>query len=240
MRDDLRTWWAVRASVPWATACDHVDGPVVGARDGVVAFVDTVVRTRDPDRADRLLTALGQARVDADAGRPLSFERLASWQRILLNASTPVAFRTTPAFAKRGRERYSLDARTEQRFRDCLADSHDPAVPLAARAARVYLDVCFFHPFGDGNARAAMLTCYHALAHDGVVVDQAAPLLTVSRRADDPRGALALTRLIYVLITATRRRGSTADHHPWPGRDSVVDQPAAAANMPGSYEPPCW
>jgi hypothetical protein len=214
VHDDLRTWWAVRKSVPWATACEHVQGPVVGARDGVVVFVDTVVRRRDPDRADRLLAALAQARLDADAGRPLSFERLASWQRVLLNASTPVAFRTTPAFAKGGREHYGLDARTEQRFRDCLADSHDPAVPLAARAARVYLDVCFVHPFGDGNARAAMLTCYHALARNGVVVDQAAPLLTVSRRADDPRGALALTRLIDVLITATRHRSNTTDHRP--------------------------
>jgi hypothetical protein len=211
VRDDLRTWWAVRASVPWATAGDHVDGPVVGARDGVVVFVDTVVRRRDPARADRLLAALAQARADALTGRPLSFERLAGWQRTLLDASTPVTFRTTAAFAKHGRERYGLDARTEQRFRDCLADSHDPAVPLAARAARVYLDVCFVHPFANGNARAAMLACYFVLARDGVVVDQAAPLLTVSRRADDRRGALALIRLIEVLITATRRRpGSPA------------------------------
>jgi len=206
VRDDLHMWWAVRASLPWATAGDRVDGPAVGTRDGVVTFVDTVVRNRDPARADRLLAALAQARLDADAGRPLSFERLAGWQRIVLDAPTPVAFRTTPAFAKRGRERYGVDVQIEQRFRECLTDSRDPAVPLAARAARVYLDVCFVHPFDDGNARAAMLACYHVLARDGVVVDQAAPLLTVSRPANDPRGALALIRLIEILISATRRR----------------------------------
>jgi hypothetical protein len=205
VRDDLRTWWAVRASVPWAG--DHVDGPVVGARDGFVVFVDTVVRMRDPARADRLLAALGQARTDL----PLSVELLADWQRTVLGASTPVTFRTAAAFAKRGRERYGLDAGTEQRFRDCLTESHDPAVPLPARAARVYLDVCFVHPFADGNARAAMLACYHVLARDGVVIDQAAPLLTVSRRADDRRGALALIRLIGVLVAATQRRGPIAD-----------------------------
>ena len=32
----------------------------------------------------------------------------------------------------------------------CQADTTEPA---ALRAVRAYLDVCFFHPFDDGNSR---------------------------------------------------------------------------------------
>ncbi|MEU0059386.1 Fic family protein [Streptomyces sp. NPDC006334] len=36
---------------------------------------------------------------------------------------------------------------------------------MAARAARAYLDVAFFHPFTDGNARTALLTLVHSPEH---------------------------------------------------------------------------
>ncbi|MGW1544243.1 Fic family protein [Streptomyces sp. NPDC002309] len=39
-----------------------------------------------------------------------------------------------------------------------MRESADRRVPLVSRAARAYLDVAFFHPFPDGNARLAMLT----------------------------------------------------------------------------------
>lgn len=36
----------------------------------------------------------------------------------------------------------------------CRAYDAARPLPLTARAARAYLDVCFFHPFDDGNARS--------------------------------------------------------------------------------------
>ncbi|MGW6646680.1 Fic family protein [Streptomyces iakyrus] len=50
-----------------------------------------------------------------------------------------------------------------------------PPLPLTARAARVYLDVCFFHPFDDGNARAAFLTLVFVLAREGIALDRVSP-----------------------------------------------------------------
>lgn len=187
MRDDLRTWLTVRSGVAWDEVPDVT--PRTGARDGVVEFAGTVVRRRDERRAERLLAALAQ--VGADAGRPRTFELLAGWQDLVLGE--PAAFRTTAAFAKGGRERYGPTTPAE--FDAHLADAHGTA-PLPARVARAYLDVCFFHPFPDGNGRAAMLAAYHLLASDGVTLDRTGPLFVVSRRADDAAAAAGLARLV--------------------------------------------
>lgn len=67
----------------------------------------------------------------------------------------------------------------------------------------MYLDVAFFHPFDDGNARAAILALYYVLARDRVVLDRAEPLLMTVRRAHDTLGAAGLAGLIE---NATRQR----------------------------------
>lgn len=200
VRDDLRVWLAVRAAVPWVEIGEPVVAPVAGRRDGVVSYVDGA--GWDSLRTDRLRAALAVARADPD----LNLARLADWHRIAVGASRAQSFRTVPAFAKGGRERYGVDADTSAEFENCLLEAADPVVALATRAARVYLDVCFFHPFSDGNARAAMLAIYHVLARGGVVLDQAGPVLAVSRRADDHAAAPALARLVDMLIDATRAR----------------------------------
>jgi hypothetical protein len=137
----------------------------------------------------------------------LTFAALARWQAQVLRVPA-AGFRTGVAYAKGGRERYGLERDTRPRFEACLAEAADPAVPLPSRAARVYLDVLFVHPFDDGNARAAMLCLYHVLRRDSVTLDLAAPVLTVVRRAGDLSGALDLIRLIEVLIEATNRRSA--------------------------------
>jgi fido (protein-threonine AMPylation protein) len=71
-----------------------------------------------------------------------------------------------------GRQRYAYSDELPQAFKACLAEATDPAVPLPSRAARVYLDVPFFHPFADGNSRSAALALYFVLARDGVVLDR--------------------------------------------------------------------
>jgi fido (protein-threonine AMPylation protein) len=78
-------------------------------------------------------------------------------------------------------------------------------VALAARAARAYLDVAFFHPFTDGNGRAALLTLTFVLAREGVVLGEVGPLRT-TRYVDDPAGAADLAVLVGILIRTARRR----------------------------------
>lgn len=191
MRDDLRTWLTVRASVPWAEVPDA--SPKTGGRDGVAEFVGTTVRRRSEERAERLAAALARSR--ADVGRRLTVEILAAWQEIVLGE--PTAFRTTAAFAKGGRERYGPTTPAE--FEARLAEAHDHT-PLPGRVARAYLDVCFFHPFADGNGRLAMLVADHLLTSDGVPLDRTGPLFVIARRADDAAGALGLARLVAKLL----------------------------------------
>ncbi|MFE4634461.1 Fic family protein [Streptomyces sp. NPDC056773] len=148
-------------------------------------------------RAGRLLAAHALAGEDVARRTPLDFTLLAGWQRVVL-AATEAPFRVGDAYAKAGRERYGLTSRTRADFDSCLRETTDPDLPLAARAARAYLDVAFFHPFTDGNARAALLTLVHVLAREGVVLSEVGPLET-TRYADDPAGAADLAALIGVL-----------------------------------------
>jgi hypothetical protein len=193
---------------------------VTPVEDGAVQDIHAHDHQRSPVRAVRLRAALDLARADAAAGLPLTFDRLAAWQRHVLGLPTRPAFRTDPAYAKEGRERYGTGADLPDRLTDCLAQSAEPALALPARAARAYLDVCFFHPFDDGNARAAFLTLTYVLARDGVALDEVGPVRRVPRRADDPGGALSLADLIAVLISGTARRAAHADRSSPPHRHS--------------------
>ena len=196
--DHLRAWLAIRDDIPWPA---EIEVPqYIPVRDGAEHDIRAFDAARDPERARRLLAALARSR--ADAGRPLTFELLAGWQRHILGT---VEFRAGPAFAKGGRERYG--PATPAELDACLAPS---ALPLAARAARTYLDICFFHPFDDGNARAAFLALVFVLAADGVALDQIGPVRRLARRADDPADAIALAELIALLITASARRAISA------------------------------
>ncbi|MER5356516.1 Fic family protein [Kitasatospora sp. NPDC002551] len=223
--DALAVWCAVRTEVDWATAGAGPQAPVTPAVDGLTAWFDGPVRSRSPRRAERLLRATALARRDAAGRRPLTPALLTGWQRLVLGRSD-VGFRTTDAFAKGGRERYGLTPATWRHFAHCLDQSADPALPLAARAARAYLDVAFFHPFPDGNARSALLALAYVLDLDGVRLDQVSPL-PVARYADDPAGAADLAALVTVLIRASHRRS----HHPGGTRSP------AAAGLPTSGAP---
>lgn len=117
-----------------------------------------------------------------------------------------LVLRQAPAYAKNGRERYGLHSDTERRFASCLAETVDRETPVTARAARAYLDVAFFHPYDDGNARLGGLVLHFVLLREGVELDDVAPILTMVRRADDGRGAADLARLVHGVAAATHRR----------------------------------
>lgn len=193
--DSLSIWLRVRRDIDWHRA--PVLQRVPPASDGFRAWCEGPVHRRDPVRAKRLLAAHTLSRADAARRAPLDFARLAAWQREILGEAE-VPFRANDAYAKGGRERYGLTPRTRADFTACLGEATGPEVPLAARAARVYLDVAFFHPFADGNARAALLTLVHVLAREDIVLPEVGPLQT-TRYPDDPVGAADLATLIGVL-----------------------------------------
>ncbi|MFE5587469.1 Fic family protein [Kitasatospora sp. NPDC056531] len=207
MSDDaLATWCLVRQQVDWSSAAEVDLTPVRPAVDGLAAWFNGPVRLRNANRADRLLAAMTASRAAAARGEPLTTTLLADWQKLVLGADE-VHLRRSDAYAKGGRERYGLTPRTWQDFAAYLRQSADPSLPLPARAARVYLDIAFFHPYPDGNARLALLVLAHVLDREGVRLDEVGPLQT-TRYADDPDGALDLAALITVLIRATHSRST--------------------------------
>ena len=199
--DDLDSWRAVRTRVDWSAAARPVTGPARSGRDGMA---EHAARRRTGSRA--LLAALDLVDAAVAEGGPLTFARLAGWQRAVLGVSE-APFRTGPARAKGGLERYSWRPDLPELFEQVLAEATGDDLPLASRAARLYLDVIFFHPFDDGNARAAMLAVRYLLAREGVVLDRAAPLLMTVRRAGDEFGAAGLAQLVEMLIRQTRQVG---------------------------------
>ncbi|WP_406052260.1 Fic family protein [Streptomyces virginiae] len=203
-QDALADWLRIRRQITWPRWSATRPDAEAAARNGFRDFFTTTRGSRDAGGTEQVLTALDLALADAEQGERLSFALMANWQRTVLRRAS-VDFRTGPAFAKDGRECYNLTPDTQARFERCLSESTQPDLPLPSRAARTYLDVLFFHPFEDGNARAAMLALAFILAREGVLLDQVQPL-QATRWADDTEGAADLAVLLGILIAATQRR----------------------------------
>ncbi len=182
--DATLAWIGIRRST-----FAHVEGSSMAPRepmDGHRRFIEGLERRRDPVRAERMLAALDACRRAAREGVALDFELLARWNAIALGLERS-DYREVDAYAKQGRERYGT-AVGDQTFVAYLSDANDSTTPRAIRAARVYLDVCFFHPFADGNARAARLALDYVLAREGIGLHVAEPLFVIARSANDRRG----------------------------------------------------
>ncbi|MER6678086.1 Fic family protein [Streptomyces sp. NPDC000983] len=206
--DALAAWVQVRSRIDWTSGAGQIPAPVEPIVDGLTIWCTEGGRSSDLARGQRLLAALAQSRTDARRRRPLTCGLLAEWQQLVLG-TTEVQFRQGDAFAKGGRERYGLTPHTQRDFEHCLRESADPRVPLASRAARAYLDVAFFHPFPDGNARLATLALAYVLELEGVRLDQVGPLQT-TRYADDAAGAADLAALVFVLIRSMHQRATSS------------------------------
>ncbi|MGW2082551.1 Fic family protein [Streptomyces sp. NPDC001939] len=206
--DHLQHWLEVREIVPWQEGSDGgVEGPVTPSSDGAAEDIRAFDGAVDPARAEGMLAALELMRADAARGATLNFELLRGWQQHVLNTPQPPPFRTLPAFAKGGRERYGIGPDTRDRLDACLVESATGggrALHLTARAARAYLDVCFFHPFDDGNARSAFLALLFVLAREGVALNGVTLLRRVTFQADDPQDALTLAQYVEVHLSETR------------------------------------
>jgi prophage maintenance system killer protein len=206
--DSLDVWKEIRATanrdVGVTSAFDRALAPVLA--DGHERYIERVERARDPERAERMAAALLLCRDSALRGMDLTLDQLAEWQAIVLGRR--VELRTTVAFGKRGRERYGISASLRSDFERVLAEAageHRQAA-LAVKAAALYVDVCYFHPFEDGNARAARLALDHLLTRTGHALHAAEPVFVVSRSVTNA-GALhefstVMRRLIGTRLTA--------------------------------------
>lgn len=202
--------------MPWREAADSTgNAAVTPVRDGMADEIRTFDAILDPARAQNLLTALNVMRADAARGARLDFALIQRWQQHVLAAPALPPLRSLPAFAKGGRERYGITPDTRARLDACLAGSAKDTIrplPLTARAARAFLDVCFFHPFDDGNARSALLTLLFVLAREDLALDSVRLLRRVSFHADSPQDALTLTRYLDHHIRESLHRAT----HPTP------------------------
>lgn len=97
--------------------------------------------------------------------------------------------------SRRGGERYAVRPHLLDEVRAAVNEASGAESPIV-RAARVYLDVCFFHPFEDGNARAARLALDHVLTSAGLALRAAEPVFALARAASATWGAW---RMAYVL-----------------------------------------
>lgn len=190
VRDALVAWLKIRPTafrvLPEVKRRPHVV-------DAHRTYIETTERQRDPRRADLMAKALEACRTSARNGEPLTFGRLASWQAIVLGERTTPTWRTTDASARHVRYAFSPDLPARLDVALAEANGHEPA---AVRAARVYLDVAFFHPFADGNARAARLAFDHVLTRAGLGVAAIEPVILLQRAGDDYSGAYWLAHMI--------------------------------------------
>lgn len=200
--DSTAAWATHRDSINWDQRRLYEPGVVpIDGHDSFILDVDTA---RDAARARRLVDALARCRAWAREGGPLSLERLTELQEIVLGERARV--RTRDAFAHGGAERYGLSDGLEERFARYLGEANDERIPPHARAARVYLDICFVHPFADGNARAARLALDYVLTRAGLALHAAAPVFVVARRALDTYGPYRFMHVIDYLAGAKHLR----------------------------------
>lgn len=155
----------------------------------------TYIRGVESDH--RMLDALKVCRQWANSTDPLTTAVLKEWQSVVLGRRD-VTLRTTDAFAKRGRERYGIEHLPKlERF---LAETNDENIAPPWIGAMAYLDICFFHPFEDGNARLARLALDALLFRAGFSLNYVEPVFVVARAADDFRGGTTLSLVVSDLM----------------------------------------
>ena len=195
--DSTSDWLRSRAAMVALTSC--VEGTT--NEDSHLRFIDSVDAARDSKRAADLRYALDDCRKAAMTGVPLKFSHLSRWQSFLLhNGFKKVSFRRHDTYAKQGRERYPLDTNTESKFQELLEEANSDE-PLALRACRAYLDVCFFHPFEDCSSRLARLVLDFLLTREGYALRNTEPIFMFSKSARDAEGAKAMVQLVESLLT---------------------------------------
>lgn len=188
--DCLARWLEVREAPAGQFAHYPAEYPPLRA-DGHLRYI------REREKDERMLEALGVARRWARGDQPLTVSVLKLWLSVAL-AAPKVALRTTDAFAKKGRERYGVTHL--HLLHEKLSEANLKGLAAPWRAAMVYLDICFFHPFPDGNARLARLAADAILLREGFALNYVEPVFVVARAAEDAQGGTLLSLAISDLM----------------------------------------
>jgi hypothetical protein len=163
-----------------------------GAHEDYVARIDAPAHG-DPARDARYRAALAQVRALADERATVDLDLLARVQGLVLDDAgeepRPAPLRTTTAFApnrRGGLTAYAwfdgLEAMLRRKVQVDAADGLHPVV----QACRLYLDLIFFHPFADGNARAARLWFEFLLRRGRVRVPPLVDVVRLEKIPGDP------------------------------------------------------
>lgn len=184
--------------------------PVEVKDDWHLQFIKTIDQPKSKERAELLATALKEVRSLAAQGSLLTFELFCEIQGIILRRSK-VDFRKTTAFGKQGREKYGFHPDIKELFVQRLLEHQTTTLPPAVRAARAYLDVCFFHPFPDGNARAARLAFDYILTASNLSLKDARPIFCFARFAGNATQYRRFAALIATLSQELSGRTSRTD-----------------------------
>ncbi|MFP2931787.1 Fic family protein [Pyxidicoccus sp. 3LG] len=213
LRATLSVDWAVphlRADLEAASARPFEE---TRAQEDYLTGHDTPAHDGDMAREARFLSALARVRALADASEPLTWDRLVEVQAEVLGR--PVAFRTGEAFAHEGAHRYLYSPELEEMFvRKVEADARDTCHPVA-RAVRLYLDLAFFHPFPDGNARAARLWFEYCLRRDRLTTPPLAPWVLLPKPPGDVERYGRFVRMVARSIAGRGHAGCAEG----PGRE---------------------
>lgn len=136
----------------------------------------------------------------ATAGHGVSWELLTCIQQHVLGLEN-IAFRNGPAYAKGGGELYAFHPHLPSAFANKVARDHRDELHPLIKAVRLYLDICFFHPFCDGNARAARLAFQFILQRDGVSMREIGPLFRLPLAAGGVEGYRSFAKLAVLLAS---------------------------------------
>ncbi len=201
MRDALRAHLDATASIDWATPSPDLAArlatlvPKRSGRDPHLEYIESFDLPRGEERATRMRLALDRARADARSSLSLDWPLLRSWQVLVLGREA--GFRAGPAHARAGVETYGHWPTLEAEFaRKLESNARESGVHPVAAAARAYLDLCFFHPFEDGNARAARLAFDYWLTRGGLAMGHVRLLFAAPRVAGRRDGYLAFLQSI--------------------------------------------
>lgn len=196
--DALEAWWKVRSSSPWVAP---VPRDIRGAEgDAHRRYIELRDRPRSATRADAMIRALVRARWGAEKGLALDTALLREWQELAMYPSKDVSFRNGEAFAKDRAERYGRPKDLEKRLAEALKAASDVSTSPIARGARIYLDLCFLHPFKDGNARAARLALDYVLTQAGLALLDGPPIFAIARWAHDEQEPWRFQRTLATCV----------------------------------------
>jgi hypothetical protein len=199
--------WSFPHLLDELTAAGSVGFEETHAQETYLARHDAPTHGDDRERSARFLDALSLARTLAQSEESLTFERLSEVQERLLGC--PAAFREGDAFSHGGARRYLFVPELEEMFaRKVRADAEDDCHPIA-KAVRLYLDMAFFHPFIDGNARAARLTLEFTLRRAHLPTPPLMPLVLLPKTPGDVACYERCVRIVAGgIISAWREEGT--------------------------------